>query len=106
MFWQVVAFTFTDAASSRRCAFEDALRELPTKIPELSAVRVSRAADQPSVTGYLCGFADEQSYRSYLTHPAHKPIAQAADQLCVNTHRLLMSTDDDVTLLRTERPRS
>jgi hypothetical protein len=104
MFWQIVSFTFPDDREADRRNFEDDLRRLPSRIPELAAVRVARASDRVAVTGYVCAFSDEAAYRAYVEHPAHVPIGVTADALCIEVHRLLMSTPDDVTIIAASNP--
>ncbi len=98
MFWQIVSFTFRDDREADRLSFEGELRRLPSRIPELAAVRVARASDAAAITGYLCAFSDEAAYLSYLAHPAHVPIRATAGSLCTDIHRLLMTTEDEATI--------
>jgi Stress responsive A/B Barrel Domain len=95
MFYQLVSFTFPeDITNETRTSFEDALRGLPNKIPELKDVRVIRACDDVHVTGYLSVFASEEDYQRYLEHPEHTPIGTMAENVCSKIHRLLL--DDDL----------
>lgn len=94
MFYQLVSFTFPeDITSEARTSFEDALRNLPEKIPELEDVRVIRAFDDVNVTGYVSVFASEEDYQRYLEHPDHAPIGVLAESVCSRIRRLLL--DDD-----------
>jgi len=94
MFYQLVSFTFPeDIPNETRNAFEDSLRSLPGKIPNLEEVRVIRAYDDVNVTGYVSVFRSETDYQSYLEHPEHAPIGTLADRVCSQIRRLLL--DDD-----------
>ncbi|MGO4807173.1 Dabb family protein [Arthrobacter sp. 2MCAF15] len=94
MFYQLVSFTFPDdIPHETRSAFEDALRSLPGKIPNLEDARVIRASDDANVTGYVSVFGSEADYQSYLDHPEHGPIGTLAERVCSQIRRLLL--DDD-----------
>jgi hypothetical protein len=94
MFYQLVSFTFPeDISDDARGAFEDSLRELPGRIPELEDIRVIRAYDDINVTGYVSVFKSEKDYQAYLEHPAHAPVGAMAELVCSEIHRLLL--DDD-----------
>ncbi|MCM0614460.1 Dabb family protein [Paenarthrobacter sp. TYUT067] len=94
MFYQLVSFTFPeDIRNEARSSFEDALRALPGKIPELEEVRVIRAYDDLNVTGYVSVFDSEEGYQRYLEHPDHAPIGVLAESVCSDIRRLLL--DDD-----------
>lgn len=94
MFYQLVSFTFPeDITHEARTTFEDALRSLPGKIPDLEDVRVIRAVDDVNVTGYMSVFPSEDHYQRYLVHPEHAPIGTMAEAVCSAISRLLL--DDD-----------
>lgn len=98
MFWQIVSFSFPADRDADRRKFEAELSQLPTAIPDLAFVRVARDAEQAAVTGYISVFNDRNGFHRYLDHPAHQPIAQTADTLCTRVDRLLMTTNDDISI--------
>jgi hypothetical protein len=98
LFYQIVSFTFpTDLEDDVRSDFEASLLDLPANIKSLHDVRVIRALDDPTVTGYISVFQTENDYEEYLTHPAHAPVGERAGALCSKIQRLLL--DDDNTPL-------
>ena len=77
---QIVLLKWAEAADTEQCTQAcDALRALPAKIPSLLSLTVvtdeSGHPDNFDVA-VLTTFGDEQDWRSYQEHPAHKQAVQ------------------------------
>jgi hypothetical protein len=70
-----VLLTFNDDATvDQRAAFEQALRELPSRIPEIVDYQVGHdagLADTNHQFAIVADFADADDYVVYRDHPAH-----------------------------------
>jgi hypothetical protein len=80
MIRHVVVLTFNDdVTADQRTAFEQALRELPGRIPEILDYQVGSDAGLAETNhqfAIVADFADVDDYLVYRDHPAHTEFKQ------------------------------
>ena len=98
MIWHIVRFDCSGIDEERRREIEASLDELGA-IDVVEWIRVSRDVEEPSVTGLITAFADEQALAAYRVHPEHVPVVERIRDLGLPTTRLDLASDDDPALL-------
>jgi hypothetical protein len=98
MIWHVVRFDFAGVDDATRAEVEASLAALDG-LDEVAWLRVGRDLEEPTVTGLLTAFADEQALAAYRVHPRHVPVVQRIRELGVAVTRLDVTTDDDPAAL-------
>lgn len=88
----VVLIRWGSKEATVRAAVEDAVRSLPSSIPEILQLAAGPSTSPENLEqnyewGFVMTFADESARDAYLAHPAHLPVAEligrAADEVLV-----------------------